>query len=149
MKKVIVLFCAAVSMCFTMNSQGSSDVKSVIEKNSKSMQEAMENGDYDEFGSFFAEDVMFKMSGEEALNGREAVTAAHKPMADQNMKLVVQTNEVLDFGDYAHEIGSYEIHTADGQKVDHGQYSTLWKNIDGDWKIYRDFVITSAGAGQH
>ncbi len=147
MKKVMLLLFAVVMMSFSAKAQNSSEVRSVIEKNSGMMQKAMAEGDYDKLGSFFAEDVMFKMSGQETLNGREAVTAAHKPMAEQNMKLVINTDEVLDFGDYAHEIGSYEIHTKEGQKVDHGKYSTLWKNVNGDWKIYRDFVITSAGAG--
>ena len=148
MKKVMLLLFAAVLMNFSVKAQNSSEVRSVIEKNSSIMQKAMEEGDYDKFGSFFADDVIFKMSGQEALNGRDAVTAAHKPMAEQNMKLVIHTDEVLDFGDYANELGTYEIHTKEGQKVDHGRYSTLWKNVNGDWKIYRDFVSTSAGAGQ-
>ena len=46
-------------------------------------------------------------------------------MAEQNRNLVINTEEVLDFGDYAHEIGNYEIHTKDGQKVDRGKFSTL------------------------
>ncbi|PTX42416.1 uncharacterized protein (TIGR02246 family) [Christiangramia gaetbulicola] len=148
MKKLMLLLFAAVLINFSVKAQNYSEVRSVIERNSRIMQKAMEDGDFDKFGSFFADDVIFKMSGQEALNGRDAVTAAHKPMAEQNMKLVIHTDEVLDFGDYANELGTYEIHTKEGQKVDHGRYSTLWKNVNGDWKIYRDFVSTSAGAGQ-
>ena len=70
-------------------------------------------------------------------------------MAEQNMNLVINTEEVLDFGDYAHEIGNYEIHTKDGQKVDRGKFSTLWKKVDGEWKIFRDVISSSPGAEQH
>ncbi len=110
------------------------------------MQKAIASGDVEKFGSFFLEDVMFKMSGQEPLSGRAAVTAAHKPMVEGGMKLFANTEEVLDFGDYAHEIGNYEIHTPDGKKVDYGHYSTLWKKVDGEWKIYRDIISTSVAS---
>ncbi|GAA4319876.1 hypothetical protein GCM10023115_46590 [Pontixanthobacter gangjinensis] len=145
MKRLFVLF-AIILFSFSSYAQDSGDAKSAIKENSEIMHEAMKNGDYEKFSSFFAEDVMFKMSGHQPISGRAAVTEAHKPMAQQEMQLVINTEEVQDFGDYAHEIGNYEIHTKDGQKVDHGHYSTLWKKIDGEWKIYRDVISTSVSA---
>ena len=139
-------FCILIFMVISsvaINAQTSTDVKTQIANNSEKMSKAMDSGDLESFGAFFAEDVMFKMSGQEPLSGRKAVTEAHKPMAEQQMKLLINTEEVLDFGDFAHEIGNYELHTSDGQKVDHGHYATLWKKIDGKWKVYRDMVSSS------
>ncbi|APG59944.1 hypothetical protein LPB144_05750 [Christiangramia salexigens] len=135
----------AVSISGYSQETASADVKSQIEKNSKQMQKHMEAGNLAEFGSYFAEDAMLKLSGFAPMSGREAITAAHKPMTEQGMKLVINTEEVMDFGDYAYEIGNYEMHNKEGMKVDHGHYSTLWKKADGEWKIYRDMVSSSAG----
>lgn len=143
MKRVFMLLCAVLLFSLTTTAQNPSDAKDQIEENSKLMHKAMKDGDFEKFGSFFAEDVMFKMSGQQPLSGRAAVTAAHIPMAEQQMELIINTEEVRDFGDFAHEIGNYEVHTKDGQKVDHGHYSTLWKKVDGEWKIYRDVISTS------
>lgn len=138
-----ICFILLLILSFGVNAQNSSELKEKIETNSAKMQEAMAAGDMEKFGNFFAEDVMFKMSGQQPLSGRAAVASAHKPMAAGGLKLMVNTEEVMDFGDYAHEIGNYEIHTPDGKKVDHGHYSTLWKKIDGEWKIYRDVISSS------
>ena len=145
MKRLFVLL-VIILFSFNAQSQDSGGAKSAIEKNSELMHDSMKKGDFEKFGSFFAEDVMFKMSGQQPLSGRAAVVQAHKPMAEQQMELIINTEEVQDFGDYAHEIGNYEIHTKDGQKVDYGHYSTLWKKIDGEWKIYRDLISTSVAA---
>ena len=144
MKRFLTFFVAVFLISLSSIAQ-SGDARAEIVKTAEMMQQAMQEGDFNEFGSYFTEDVMFKMSGQQPLSGRAAVTEAHKPMAEQKMKLVIKTEEVQDFGEYAHEIGNYEIHTKDGQMVDAGHYSTLWKKVNGEWKIYRD-VISSSGA---
>ncbi|MUP46246.1 nuclear transport factor 2 family protein [Gramella sp. BOM4] len=143
MKKVILLL-AVLVYAINMNAQSA---KSSIEANAKAMQEAMENGDAEKFGSFFAEDAMFKPSGYEVIKGRQGIVSAHKPMAGSGMKLEIKTDEILDFGDYAHEMGSYKVYSPDGQVVDHGSYSTLWKKTDNGWMIYRDVVSTAVKPG--
>lgn len=140
-KSIFILFLLVLG--FSTQAQNSSEVREKIVANSDAMQKAMASGDFEKFGSFFSEDVIFKMTGKEPLNGRSAVTLAHKPMAEGGMKVIVNTDEVLDFGDYAYEIGNYEIHAQDGKKVDYGTYATLWKMKNGDWKIYRDVISSS------
>lgn len=143
MKKIITLFVIAFMTLTTVTAQDNSSVKAEIQENSNLLKNAMNEGDYETYGSFFTDDAMFKISGHDPLSGREAITAAHKPMTEQGVQLNLNTEEVLDFGDYAYEIGNYELITKDGQKMDHGYYSTLWKKIDGKWKIYRDVISSS------
>lgn len=136
---LIALFVFAVT---SVNAQ-SSDLQKEIEGSSQKMAEALFNGDFDSFAMFFDDDVTLKMSGHETLEGVDAVVAAHKPMADQKMKLVLDTDEVIELNGFAYETGDYQIQTADGQVVDKGSYGTLWKKEDGSWKIYRDVVSSS------
>ena len=142
MRKTIILLVVAIFIGFTSFAQKStSTAKEIVEKNSEMMKKAMKDGDFETFGSYFTDDAMFKISNHDPLSGRMAITEAHKEM--KGIDLVLNTEEVMDFGDYIYEIGSYELHTPDGQQMDHGYYSTMWKNVDGKWKIYRDVISSS------
>lgn len=142
MKKQCILLMVALFTVFTGFSQKStSGAKEIINKNSRIMEKAMQDGDFETFGSYFSEDAMFKISNHDPLSGRAAITEAHKQM--KGVKLSLNAEEVIDFGDYILEIGSYELHTPEGENMDHGYYSTLWKKIDGEWKIYRDVISSS------
>ena len=127
---------------FTVLSQESvSSAKEIVHENSMKMEKAMKEGDFETFGSYFSEDALFKISNHDPLNGRAAITEAHKQM--KGVKLSLNPEEVIDFGEYIYEMGSYELHTPEGEDMDHGYYSTLWKKIDGEWKIYRDVISSS------
>jgi ketosteroid isomerase-like protein len=64
----------------------------------------------------------------------------------RNLKLA--TTEFAVHGNYAHELGTYEleVHKPDGTTVgqDHGKYMVLWKHgSDGKWQWYRDIYNSS------
>ncbi|MFD1095416.1 YybH family protein [Salegentibacter chungangensis] len=143
----------SVLMFFTFLGAGmyaqNSSVEEIIKENGKTMTTAMANGDAEGFGMYFAEDAMLHLSGNAPLEGRMAIIEAHRPMAEQGMKLMIDVEDVFVGGDYATEYGSYEIHSPDGQKVDHGYYSTLWKKSGDEWKIIRDVVSSSVAPSQH
>lgn len=143
MKKINIFLVAVLLSSLSAFAQ--SDLQEEIESTSQKIGEAFYNGDFDTFAMYFDDDVTMKMPGHETLKGVDAVVAAHKPMAEHKMKLVLNTTQVLDFDDYAYELGDYKIQTADGQVVDKGSYGTLWKKEDGTWKIYRDMVSSSVG----
>lgn len=144
MKTILSSFIVFLLVVNTVNAQeDSGKVKQAIMDNCKKMEQAMDQSNYEEFGSYFTKDAMMKLTGEEPLMGRDAIVNMHKPMAEQKMKLDINTEEVYTYGDYATEIGSYKIMTADGQQVDKGYYSTLWKKSDGEWKIFRDMISSS------
>lgn len=117
------------------------NAKEVVKENSRIMEKAMKEGDFETFGSYFTEDALFKISNHDPLSGRAVITEAHKQM--KGIKLSLNMEEVIDFGEYIYEIGNYELHTPEGANMDHGYYSTLWKKTDGKWKIYRDVISSS------
>lgn len=153
MKRALFLFAAILLANFTGNAQTadrtSANLRADLEDISKKMEAAIADGDYEGFGTFFTDDVMMKMSGSEPMSGRVAVVAAHKPLAENGMKLNINTDEVMDFGEYAYQLGNYEILTPDGQKLDYGNFATLWQKENGQWKIYRDIISTSVSNGNH
>lgn len=116
----------------------------VIHENTQMMVQNLNEGDHENFASFFAEDATMKLTGTEAFRGREAIAEAHRPMTENGMQIEIESDEIFHNGDYATETGSYKIFTAEGEQADYGNFMTLWKNIDGTWQIYRD-VISSSG----
>lgn len=138
---VIALF---ISISISAQSTPDVDVRVELEEANHSLERAIEEKDTVAFSMIFTDDAVFKLSGYEALEGREAILAAHRPLMDQGMKLKLTTDEVIHFDDYAHMIGDYSLFAPTGQQVDKGSYSTLWKKIDGKWHIYRDMTSNVA-----
>lgn len=120
------------------------DVRLELEEANRILEEAVANSDQEKFLTLFTDDATFKISGKELLEGKEAVLAAHRPLMDQGITLKLDTDEVLHLGEYAHMTGDYALVAPNGQQLDQGKYSTLWKKVNGEWKIYRDMTSSIA-----
>jgi uncharacterized protein (TIGR02246 family) len=48
------------------------------------------------------------------------------------------TTEVEAHGTTAHEVGTYQLSSADGKVVDKGKYVVIWKREGSVWKLHRD-----------
>lgn len=141
MRKIYFLI-TALFITFSISAQSTPDVdvRVELEEANRILEKAIEEKDHEAFSMVFTDDAVFKLSGYEALEGREAILAAHRPLMDQGMKLKLETDEVIHFGDYAHMTGGYSLIAPNGHQVDEGNYSTLWKNVNGKWQIYRDMT---------
>lgn len=148
MRHLFILF--LVSGLFAVNShaqsskESSEDVRLAIQENFREMGQAMAASDPELLAIHFTEDALLKFPGQKPINGRKAIAAAHNEMLKKGLMVKPSTTEVVTFGDTAYEIGTYEFVNSEGQKLDSGYYATIWKKIDGEWKIFRD-VISSNG----
>jgi ketosteroid isomerase-like protein len=52
--------------------------------------------------------------------------------------VLLSTNELYDQGDYATEVGSFELRDVANKVLNRGKYVVVWKRTDGKWKMYRD-----------
>lgn len=126
------------------NSDTTEDVKMAIQKNFQKMGEAMAKGDLGLLASYFTEDALLKFSGKELIQGRVGITKAHQEMLDRGILVKPETTEVQSFGEMAYEIGTYQLVTSKNEKIDSGYYATIWKKVDGNWKIFRDIISSTA-----
>lgn len=131
----------------TINAQStaetSEDVRQAIQQNFQQMGAAMAASDPDALADHFSEEAFLKFPGQEPLNGREAIARAHEQMIADGIKVKPTSTEVELSGDFAYEMGTYELLNEQDQKVDSGHYATIWKKEDGEWKIYRDVISSS------
>ncbi len=56
------------------------------------------------------------------------------------------TTDITGSGDLLVETGSYEMKTANQVIIDKGKYLVVWKQQNGEWKLYRDMGNTSLPA---
>lgn len=57
--------------------------------------------------------------------------------------LKLTTSSVWGDADLVVEEGGYEMTDKSGTHIDHGKYIVLWKEENGQWKLYRDIWNSS------
>lgn len=127
----------------TYSPDTSEDLKKTIQKNFQEMGQAMANDNPELLATYFTENAMLKFPGLEPILGREAIAKHHEEMIEQGISVRPTTTEVERFGNTGYEIGTYQILNEEGQEIDSGTYTSIWKKVDGEWKIYKDIVSSS------
>jgi uncharacterized protein (TIGR02246 family) len=95
--------------------------------------------------ALFAADGYEMPPNAKAMKGPEEVSKGIGEMfrASKDLKLTVAASSVTvaDAGDLAAERGTYKLSFTGpkGKKIeDHGNYVTVWKKVDGQWKVLSD-----------
>jgi ketosteroid isomerase-like protein len=101
------------------------------------------------FVAYYADDATLLMPNTPALNGKDAIRAALKPMlADPNFSLTFQDTraEASKGGDMVYTTGAYTMTVSDPKNpksvtTDKGNYLTVFrKQSDGSWKAVVDMI---------
>ncbi len=120
-------------------------VREAILAKDKVFADAMVAGDAEAITQLYAADAVILAPGQPRGEGTDAIRASWStaleggPMATSTLDSDLIT--VSAAGDYAYAVGSYtDSGTApDGSEwSDQGKYLTVWKSVDGDWKIAAD-----------
>lgn len=109
---------------------------------------AAQGNDPSTFGAAFTEDGRMLFPNMDAVVGREAITAkATEDFAVPGFTLSWQPThvEIARSGDLAVSSGTYELAltTPGGPVEDRGKYMTVWRKVDGEWKVAADMMNTS------
>jgi uncharacterized protein (TIGR02246 family) len=128
----------ALALPVAASAQNAGDLRAQIEKADQAWQAAYNAGDAAAVAGLYAEDAKVMAPGHETASGRAAIQDLFKQDLTQGAKNALTTGEVLSGGDYVIAMGGYVATAADGSHLDHGTYMTVYKKVDGAWKIYRD-----------
>ncbi|MEQ9641240.1 MAG: DUF4440 domain-containing protein [Alphaproteobacteria bacterium] len=94
----------------------------------------------------YTEDAMFMIPNAAPLVGRAAIEGFFAAAGEGGItSIVLQTDEVLDFGDTANEVGTYELKAGDAT-ADKGSFVVIWKKTADGWKLYRDIIASTQPA---
>lgn len=80
-----------------------------------------------------------------ALNGKAAIADYFQDNVNRNLVYDTQSTLSMVSGDLAFEQGTYRVRNiAEGRDVEVGKYLNIFKNVNGEWKIYRNIWNTDA-----
>ena len=105
--------------------------------------------DVGKFVAYYADDATLLMPNASALNGKDAIKAALKPMlSDPNFSLKFENTraEASKGGDIVYTTGTYTMTVSDAKNpksatTDKGKYLTVFKKQpDGSWKAVADMI---------
>ncbi|MGA2268830.1 MAG: DUF4440 domain-containing protein [Bryobacteraceae bacterium] len=104
--------------------------------------------DFEKSMSYYADDASLLMPNAPAINGKDAIRTAFKPMFDDpNFSLPFQGSriEVAKSGDLGYTQGTYTLTVTDPKTkkpvTDKGKYLTAYKKqADGTWKAVADMI---------
>ena len=117
---------------------GAGDLGAQIAKIGQAWEKAYNAGDAAAVTALYTTDAKLMVPGAEPGSGPKAIQRLIAADIALGGKLTLKTGDVVGFGDYALETGSWVATSPDGKHLDHGPYLTLYKKADGGWKIYRD-----------
>ena len=114
------------------------DLRAQITKMDQAWQTAYNAGDAAAVSALYAPDAKVMAPGAETASGAAAIKSFFAADIAKGAKNTLTTGEVIGYGDFATATGGWVAQGADGKHLDHGTYMTLYKKVDGSWKIYRD-----------
>jgi uncharacterized protein (TIGR02246 family) len=117
---------------------GATGLRAQIQKMDQAWQAAYNSGDAAAVTALYTRDAKVMAPGVKPASGTAAIQALFAADIAQGAKNTLTQGEVVNFGDFALETGDWVANTADGKHLDHGSFMTLYKKVDGGWKIYRD-----------
>ena len=126
---------------------GAGDLRAQIGKMDQTWQKAYNAGDAAALAALYTPDAKVMAPGAEPASGTKAIQALFAADLGRGTKIALTQGDVVGFGDFALETGGWVATAADGKHLDHGRFMTLYKKVDGGWKIYRD--ISSSSMTKH
>ncbi len=114
--------------------------RKTIEDIGRQFSEDYKNGDSMALAAHYAKDGTFG-----SIKGEDLVSAFGKNIRNGRKNgtpyLLFTTNSVFSDGEYLIELGIFESKDTDNNVKSSGKYLVVWKQEDGEWKMYRDIGL--------
>ena len=117
-------------------------------------QELYNAGDDQGVADLYTDDAVFLGNDGQVYEGHDAIISyleAPLPMPPGEGTIQVDATEVQSFGDVGHGMGTYAFTAEDGTEMMRGNWMTLSRLVDGEWRIYRhasNFVPPAPAEGE-
>lgn len=122
--------------------------KSFIDSINIKFTEELRNGDSVALGSHYWPDAELFFSNSEPIKGKEIISAWGSTIRMGLRDFTFTTTDITGDENFLIETGVYEIRDGSKALIDKGSYVVVWKQQNGEWKLYRDAGITSMPAGK-
>lgn len=117
--------------------------RATIEDATKKFSEEYKNGDSVALAGHYTSDALLMPQNSEAVKkeGLVSAWAAFIRSGIKELRLTVQ--DVAGNNEMLTETGVYGLYGDNNKMLDQGKYVVVWKNENGEWKIFRDIFNTN------
>ena len=107
-------------------------------------QKSIEQGDLGNIGNLYTEDAKILPPNMDMLEGRDSIQAFWQRALEMGIKSYQpEILEVEYSGNLGFFLGKYTLYGDGNQVINKGKFITVFKNIDGEWRVYRDIFNSS------
>ena len=107
-------------------------------------QKSLEKGDLGNIGNLYTEDAKILPPNMDMLEGRDSIQAFWQRALEMGIKSYQpEILEVEYSGNLGFFLGKYTLYGDGNQIINKGKFITVFKNIDGEWRVYRDIFNSS------
>jgi ketosteroid isomerase-like protein len=127
----------------TMQHFDMSAARKTVDDTNQKFEEAVRKADSATLGSLYTSDAMAMPANSEPIKGNDigGMWGSVLRMGIKDAKLT--TTDLQGNADLLAETGTYEMYGDKNKTLDKGKYVVVWKQENGQWKIYRDIWNTS------
>ena len=123
----------------TTNDFGMNSTREAIEERTRVFEQAMANADAAGVASCYTEDAEFMAPNQESVKGRNNIqTTIAGYISEGFTQYKVASTIVYGSAGVVGVQTEYELSQQDGSNMDSGKSIQLWKQENGEWKIFRD-----------
>lgn len=156
MKSLIVsisVLCIVMSGCQqqTADKETAFDMqkaKSFIDSVNTKFSQQLRDGDSVALASNYWPDAELLLSNSEPIKGKDIMSAWGATIRMGINDMTFTTTDIAGDANFLIETGSYEMKDGNKTLIDRGKYVVVWKQQNGEWKLYRDMGNTSLPAVQ-
>lgn len=106
--------------------------------------EAVRRGDAGAVASLYTEDARVFAPMREEVRGREQIELSWDTAFALGVRdIELHIDELREFEGMAWQIGRFSMLAAEAEPLVSGRYISLWKKVDGRWRIHRDLANLS------
>ncbi len=120
------------------------EIHSTIRAITDEFESTFSTGDVTKIADFYNENGMLLPSGFDFIKGKQDIKAFWQSAIDMGIKHIkIDVIEIEQHDDTAIEMSNYTLSGFDNEVIDAGKGIVIWKNKDGNWKMYRDIWTSS------
>lgn len=122
-------------------------IREFIVANHKAYGENFAKGDAFQFAKHYASDGCIFPTNFPKMCGKDAINAFFDGAYKMGVRFIKLTaNEVMGSSEFVIETGNYELFVDNNISIDMGKFIVIWKQENGEWKMYRDIWNTDTPA---
>jgi len=118
--------------------------KAGVTATNQKFMDAVSRGDSLALAACYHSEGMIMPPNMEPISGKDNIIAFQSVMIKMGIAgFIAISTEVWGNEENVYEVGTYELFGKDKTSIDKGKYLVVWKQENGEWKLYRDMFSSN------